>query len=249
MRRVCCLLAMLLTLGTTAAHAGPGVNLRWSNCLGDGGTFNRDFACDTNAGSHVLVGSFELQTGMPHVTGLEGAVDFVVSSATLPEWWALRNAGSCRPTSLGVSFAEPSTAVSCRDWASGQGVGGITAYNVGILGPSTARVRLSEASSPAAVLVTGQEYFAFSLLINNAKTVGSDSCAGCTLPACLVFNSVKLTTGSAEDDRIISGATNATDSVFATWQGPSPVPPGGKPCPWPSPTKRGTWGAVKSLYR
>ena len=249
MRRPFCVLAALAVLGAATAHAGTGVNLRWTNCLGDGGAFNRNFACDTNAGTHVLVSSFELQADMPHVTGLEGAVDFAVASETLPAWWAFKNTGSCRMTSLNVSFSEPLGAVNCLDWAMGQGLGGIVSYNPGIKGANTARVLIGEAALSAMSLDAGLEYFAFSLLINNAKTVGTGSCAGCTVPACLTFNSVKLTTGTPADDRIISGATNLTDSFFATWQGPSPVPPGGKPCPWPTPTKRETWGAVKSLYR
>lgn len=251
MRRLSCLLAVLLALGTATAHAGPGVNLRWSNCIGDGGTFNRNFACDTNSGGQVLVASFELQAGMPHVTGQESFVGFVVASETLPEWWAFRTAGSCRMTSLNASFTEPLTAMNCWSWDGGQGAGAIMSYNIGYRGWSTASVRIVQAVplELAAILEPGQEYFAFSLLINNAKTVGSGSCTGCSVPACLVFNSIKLTTGSAPDDRIISGATNNADSFFATWQGVSPVPPAGKPCPWPVPVKKQTWGAVKSLYR
>lgn len=81
MRRFAFLLAALLALGIAPAHAGQGVNLRWSNCLGDGGTFNRNFACDTNAGSHVLVGSFELGQDMLQVSGQECFIEFAVASA------------------------------------------------------------------------------------------------------------------------------------------------------------------------
>src|SRR5262249_19873423 len=53
------------------AGAAEGVNLRWDQCFGDGGAQFRDFACDTNAGSERIVGSFALATDMPNVSGLE----------------------------------------------------------------------------------------------------------------------------------------------------------------------------------
>src|SRR5690349_1796199 len=61
MRRARALLLALpaLLAVASAAHAA-GVSLRWNDCYGDGGVQNKNFACDTNAGSQTLVGSFTL---------------------------------------------------------------------------------------------------------------------------------------------------------------------------------------------
>ena len=47
--------ALLLPLLSLAAPAlagtsPPGVNLRWDQCFGDGGAWNKDFACNINTG-------------------------------------------------------------------------------------------------------------------------------------------------------------------------------------------------------
>jgi hypothetical protein len=251
MHRLRLLCSALLILAATNAHAGQGVNLRWSSCFGDGGVANRDFACNTNAGSNVLVGSFQLGSPLQHVVGQRIGLDLNASSATLPEWWTFRNAGTCRQLSLSVSFFADPAAVNCADWSSGQALGGIGAYLVGLHGPSSARVFMTQAvqNELAVDLDPGMEYVAFNLTINNAKTVGSGACGGCSVPVCLVLNYIELTTISPPATLTLNLAANGTNSHFATWQGPVPVPPGGHECPWPVPVRRETWGAVKSLYR
>ena len=145
-----------------------------------------------------------------------------------------------------------STAPTLDNWASGQSAGGIGAYNIGIAGPNTARVvaALAVPASALADLFAAQEYFSYNLTINNAKTVGTGACAGCTTPACIVFNSVKVTTQVAANDRTLSGPTNGTDSNFCTWQGGAGTDSNrGVGCPAATPTRNSTWGKVKSLYR
>lgn len=248
MRPILLFLVGLLALGATAAHAGQGVNLRWSECFGDGGAFHRSFACDTNAGNHVLVGSFELWEGTSHIIGQESYVDIVVPSTVFPGWWEFRNPGSCRMSSLSVSFTLPATAGNCLDWPAGQHTG-VVSYMPGFYA-DIARIHMATATDPASSdLGAGIEYFAFSVMINNAKTVGADACSGCTLSACIVYSGTKLSTGSIYTDRTVYGATNLTDSYFVTWQGPTAYPPLNKACPYPVPTTKRTWGAVKALYR
>ncbi len=242
---------VMLVVSASAAFAAPGVNLRWNACYGDGGVLNRTFACNTNTGSNTLVGSFEMGADLHNVSGLEIVVDLASAGATLPAWWQFHNAGTCRTSALNVSGVAPITAVNCVDWANGFAAGGLAAYNIGQNGANTARLIAAFAVPSANLqdLFAGQEYFAFNAAINNTKTVGTGSCAGCSTPVCLVLNSIRVvtaTTGSVT----LSGPANGFDSDFAAWQGGVGVVVGSRTgCPQATRVTNRTWGLVKTLYR
>src|SRR5712671_318272 len=137
MKKATLLCGMLLAITATVASAGPGVNLKWDRCLGDGGTLNKAFACNKNTGTNTLVGSFELGTEISAATGaqasgLEIVVDLASGTPTLPAWWTFKNAGTCRTNSLGMDKnAGLALAVNCIDWSNNQATIGIGAYNIG----------------------------------------------------------------------------------------------------------------------
>jgi hypothetical protein len=255
MKKVTLLCALLLAVTAGVAAAGPGVNLRWNACIGDGGVTNRNFACNTNAGaSNVMVAGFELGSEIVQASGQEIVIDLASTQPTLPAWWSMFQAGTCRQTSLSMNTSISLSAVNCVDWANAQAAGGIGAYNIGQRGPNTSRIKIAIAVPIAALadLLPGQEYFSVNLAINNAKTVGTGACAGCNDGVCLVFNSVKVTTPSPGgiDDRTLTGPANGTDSNFVTWQGGGAVVVGAvSGCPAATPTKNATWSQVKSMYR
>jgi hypothetical protein len=250
MKKVTLLCGLLLALVATTASAA-GVNLRWNACPGDGGVANRNSTCASNTGSNVLVGSFLSDTDILGVTGIEVVVDLASAGASLPAWWQFNAAGSCRQTSLSVNPTISATAAACADWANGAAAGGLAAYKLGLYGPTSARIIIGFATGaqPPPDVLGGQEYFGFNANINNAKTVGTGACAGCTVPVCLVLNSINVVPGILAGHKLI-GPTNGTDSNFATWQGGviggSPL---GTGCPAATPTRNTTWGSVKSLYR
>jgi hypothetical protein len=75
------------------------------------------------------------------------------------------------------------------------------------------------------------------------------------VPACLVFNSVNMTTPVLANNVKLSGSEVGADANFATWQGgvgvvvlPYPGGNGGAGCGAATPTQNRTWGAVKSMY-
>ncbi len=151
---------------------------------------------------------------------------------------------------MSVNFVGLGT--NCPDWSNGQGQGGLGAYNIGQYGANTSRFKIVSAvpQSGYADLFAGQEYFSFNISINNLKTAGTGNCSGCTVPVCLVYNSIKITTPIGANDRTWVGNTNGTDSRVATWQGGgAPTTPNGIGCPAATPTRSSTWGAVKGLYR
>ena len=152
-----------LTLATTALGA-PGVRMGWDRCAADGRVANRFFACDTNAGSELLVGSFEPEFANTH-TGLEVTIDVFASETTIPAWWQFKNIGSCRRLSLQWMTSPPPGPSACVDAFQGQALGGIGAYNSYPYGTEPDRMRLLCATAvpaEAAFTVTpGVEYFAF----------------------------------------------------------------------------------------
>jgi hypothetical protein len=237
------------------AFAAPGFSISWSSCHGEGtGASNRSFACDTNAGTNVLVVSFELPADLPQVSGNEIVIDILTAAATLPAWWDLKNAGTCRVTSLAMNTTADANNVVCVDWARGASVGGIGSYDqagvwpVGDIDPSLAnshrRLKLATAVPLAGIqdLVAATEYFAANITIDNLKSVGTGSCAGCTEPMCIVINSLKVTTPGAVATDITIGNPSSPGSNIVTWQGTGPN------CQ-AVPVKNATWGQVKALYR
>lgn len=267
-RRALALLTLLLLLVPAAAGA-DGVNLRWDQCFGDGGAQFRDFACDTNAGSERLVGSFELPADMSEVIGLELHLHLGSSSPALPAWWELKNVATCRASAIG--FASPVTlpagSVSCVDWAGGLAAGGVGAYQIGSQGPNHVRILMSTAVvAPGAPAVAGQEYFAFSLTISHIRTVGAGACAGCLEPVAVFFSAVNVATPVQGANVLITQGTSGDDTRWVSWQHGHPIHvvqgcerrlENGScfnpttffdVAPAVTATRGSTWGAVKSLY-
>jgi len=250
MKRVTLLCGLLLALTATVASAA-GVGIRWTECIGDGGLLNRNFACNVNTGSNVLVGTFQLgAAGLAQTSGEEIVVDLGSASATLPAWWQFKNVGTCRTGSLAIGAAPTANAANCADWGGGLAGAGLGAYIIGARGPNTARIVAASAVPPSGLqdLSGGQEYFAFTLAINNLKTVNG-GCTGCQTAVCIVFNSLNMTTPVLANNVLLTGPSNGTDADFCTWQGGAGVIVGGTPgCGAATPTKNTTWGAVKAMY-
>jgi hypothetical protein len=250
---------VVLAIAPGRANAGPGLALAWNQCFGDAGfAQNANFACNSNTGTHVMVGTFTLASDMPKVTSMEIIIDVATASAALPEWWRFHKPGSnseCRETSLSVNFVlDP--AATCVDWALGQQVGGVITCPTGgpcvdsPKSPNATRIKLPVAVSIllGQNLTGGVAYFAFNVVMNNAKTVGAVSCAGCSVPACIVLNSINVYDENSVN-RFISQPA-APGSNYVTWQGGGGVVVGDKiGCPAATATRNSTWGSVKSLYR
>ena len=234
---MCSLLMMVSTVGSAA-----GLNLRWTNCAGDGGVQSRTFACASNTGSNVMVGSFVLATDLPQVNGDELVVDLASAGPALPDWWKFVGLGTCRQLSLSIAAQD---GAACPDMFSLAASMNIAAYQMGLQSANTARILCVNAVQVAAIadLSGGQEYGIAKWTFNNAKTVGTGSCTGCQTAVCIVFNSANITTeGNLRNTKLTSEAS--LGSNYITWQGG-----GGTNCPAATPTKNATWGSVKSLYR
>ena len=254
-------LALLaFSLATAPAHAQQGLNLAWLRCYGEGlGAQNLAFACNTNLGSRVLVGSFKLSTDMAKVIGTEITLQLASAGPTLPAWWQFFSTGACRQNSMFVNFNANAADVVCLDYLDGQSIGGIGAYCtvafpcVGGAPPSAnsaviKAIHAVQATSAMDVLA-GVENFDFNLVINNGRTVGTGSCGGCSTPVCIVLNSINVVAQDNVEHRFLSTPT-VPGSNAVTWQGGGGVVVGPNVgCPAATATQRSTWGSVKSLYR
>jgi hypothetical protein len=226
-----------------------GLNLSWGDC-GANGVVNEDFACDTNAGTHMMVGSFITPAGVTALTGQQGVLDMIVASSTMPAWWTFGSAPNCRAaTSFSGAYPGGSVPGSCGSYFGDNAAQGAHVHDYpspaqgGSL-PQTMRIRTVAAidAGLAGPVAEGSEQYAMSFTINNQRTVGATVCADCLLPACFVFNSLIITQPVGVGDFLISGAT-VTGRDFVTWQGGS-----GANCTL-VPVKNSTWGQIKSLYR
>lgn len=235
----------VLLAGT--AHAA-GLAIRWNTCLGNGGDSNRAFACDTNTGSEQLFASFALPHDISYLPGAyETVIDVATAGASLSPWWN----PACRGGS--ITFTDQSDA-HCSEITGGFGV--ITAtFLVAPRGPNTVRfwVRSSLTDRPRFyVTYGGVEYGMIRIDVAHAKSAGADACGGCSTPACIVFNSLRIFGNAFSEPPafVLTGAGFGPGSDYATWQGGEGVQVGAAiGCPAATPARRSTWGGVKSLYR
>lgn len=260
MRRT--LLAVLaLCCFATTAHAARGMNLRWDACFGGGGLSNRSFACDTNTGSEYLYVSFLSDTLAENITGIEGKIDFVPATGTLPSWWQLKNTGACRPNTLTMSVAPGSESAGCSNTWGPDFATGFSYYNLSMDGAMRLEFVSAVPTFEAMSFAPNQEWFAARFAISHAKTVGAGNCAGCQTPLCIGLHVLRLSRPYPEPLVQLSTETVPGGSTVS-WQGGAvdsyiPPPPLGHNDPWPYrtvtcslpvPARNHTWGSIKSLY-
>ena len=237
---------LALTAGLAFAGAG-GLNLGWGDCGGLPGSLNRTFACNTNAGTvNSLFGSFVAPSFVTGMSANEMVIDIQSGGALLPAWWGMRATGTCRSnTSLLINLDFTGGPFSCFDYWAGGASGGISED-----APAGNRARIKllgalPAGSPGITSVAeGTEVYSFKMNVNNAKTVGLGSCAGCLEGVCIVLNSIKINQPVSEPggSKFISAPASRN---FVTWQGGIV----GGDCYAATPAKNTTWGSVKALYR
>ena len=242
----------VVAIAIQIARPGPaesaGANLAWSACLSEGGTSNKDVACNANTGTNALYGSFVLSADQPLCTGIEATVEISASADSLPSWWQLFNYGACRRTSLSASFDfsnDPGSA--CTDMWQGAGIGGVGAYHTywttpqvpsGLASQSHIRFGAAVPITSPMQLTAGVEYYAFKLMVNNLKTTGSGSCSGCATPVCILLSELNV----VQSDNQHEALTDAQTSNRVTWQGAAN-------CPGAMVTQNITWGQIRSVLR
>ena len=242
LRAVC-----VLALAAPAAHAG-GINLAWgTGCWRDNPATLSTFACDSNDGSVSFTVSFAPDIDLDYFDGIRAWLDLQSDSADLPDWWQLTDPGGCRQGSLSTSADISATPGGCADPWPGQPINyHFVSWRTSVAFPDASpRIPANRAklyvdyaiAPPGVTLPRGVEYYAFTVTINFAKTMGAGACGGCSTPVTIVLNTV---TPSARTRRAL---TNPINNQCLRWQAG-----GVTPCS-ATPTGSSTWGQIKSLYR
>jgi len=243
MKKTLLMAGALLALTAGIASAQGGINLSWTDC-GTFGQLQKNFACNTNSGSNIMVGSVITGVQMDQLNGQASVLDLQTNAPALSPWWSFQT-GGCRfnsPSPLSASF-DFTASSNCLDPWGGAGAGGIN-YANGFNGANRARIR-TVCAIPGNTAITGtDEYYMFKVTFNNSRTTGTGACAGCTDGACIVFNSITVTQPLGVGDYTISAPITRN---WVQWQGGAGSVLGG--CPGATPTRSATWGSVKSLYR
>ena len=128
-------------------------------------------ACDTNAGSHTLIGSFVAPPGVDSMSANEVVIDLESASPSLPDWWKMRT-GLCRAGSLTWSFDFTGGPFTCYDYWQGGAIGSLQQDPpVG----NRARIKgvfaLPAGDARITSIAEGTEVYSFKANINSAKTV------------------------------------------------------------------------------
>src|SRR5262245_56977318 len=132
-----------LALCARCASAGGGINLSWDDC-GPYGSISRTFACNTNAGTNVIVCSAIAPVPMSQFIGMAATIELVADQPTLPSWWSLDAVTGCRgatPSALSIDLNFVAGPFNCRDLWAGNASGGLN-YVSGGVAPNRARLRM-----------------------------------------------------------------------------------------------------------
>lgn len=243
--------AALAAAGLAGIAAAPPVAratqgmLAWDRCLLESGTVTKTFACDTNTGSETIVGSFVPPAGITQFQGLEITIDLMTNQeSSWPNWWAFRNAGTCRTSALTMQWNfQQGDGYGCTKLWGGEALGGIHSFQFPYFAFAGYRARFSAVVAvppqSARPLSADTTYDAFTLTIDHAKTVGDGACSGCDAPVCATITKLVWTQPVGVGDFLWDGGGQS----LLLWQSSVPT------CPASIPTRHATWGALKSLYR
>ena len=242
---------LLLFTALFALSAGPlwagGLNLGWVNCpTGVGYTLTRTSLCSSNSGINTMVGSFVAPGGIDQMSANEVVIDLQTSGALLADWWRM-GTGRCRPTALGYSFDFTGGPIDCYDYWQGGAIGALQEDPPGT--NNRARIKgvfaLPAGDSRITSVPVDLEVYSFKLNINNSKTAGLGACAGCNAEACIVLNEIKANQPPPLTTVSIANPAASAHVIWQAWTDPNPS----NACPLVTPTRKQTWGSIKSLYR
>jgi hypothetical protein len=223
-------------------HAAEALYLTWNDCPSSATAANNVSPTCSLAETQVLVASFELAQPADSVIALDAFIDVVTSTPQLPDWWQYGPTG-CRYGHL-VGSASFTGYSSCVDfWGGEANFDAPPVYLVGQPrgGANQARMIVSFALPSASFRALAAATRYYGVRVEVTPDVGN--CSGCNASACLVLNSVvlhRLPAATGGDVTLVTPGPG--DGNHATWQG------SGTDCS-AVPTRRTTWGQLKSLYR
>jgi hypothetical protein len=267
MKKIILLAGVFLALTAVAAYAAPGLDAGWTGSTSASGcpinpanVADATDPCDANDNFHGYALAMKAPAGITKWVGEEFILDVQTALPILPDWWHLEDANAslgipagCRAGSFTFQTSRGTfSTTTCKDYWGGTPQSGGFVWLPGTGGPARTRVfgAFARATSEATVITADTEYYIGTGFLDTNHAVadplnGVTPCQGCQIPACIVFQYLKvaqpaLTPGG---DALI---TTGNIRQFMTWQGGGV---GGNGCPAATPSRKATWGQVKSLYR
>ena len=250
------LLAFAAFLALCAGPAGAaGINLGWNDCpAGAGYSLTRTSLCNVNTGTNTMFVSFVAPPNVLAMSAAEVVIDLQTGTAgALQPWWSMRASAplGCRTAAMTQSADFTAGPFSCFDYWAGGASAGVSMDAP--TGNNRARIKALPAlpaGSPGITSVAeGTEVYVIKVNVNNSKTVGLGSCAGCSDEACIVLNSIKINQPVGPPaDGVSIFLSNPATSQHVIWQAWTSIDPNNQ-CPLVTPARRQTWGSIKAIYR
>jgi hypothetical protein len=248
MKKILLLTGVLLALTASFASAAPGLDMAWGGCpLTPSNPSDITVDCGDDGALNFFYLAFKAPAGITQLVAETFILDVQTTDPVLPDWWHLE-AGGCRDGSFAFSSTRNFVSTTlCKDYWGTTAQAGNTTWYPGVT--NAARSRLigffARGTASAGLLTPDVEYFVGSGFIDsNHATPVNGLCNGCILASSMTFNYLLLQQPAAG-----TTSPNAGDFVIeAANQRRTISTQGGIPGD-PTPTRRATWGQVKSLYR
>jgi len=255
------LFIVVFAVAAAPAHAQGGINLAWNDCITQSNAaVNIQYACDgsRNGNPFRLVPSFIAPDDLHEfvrvlmvfdLTSDAGCSDCSPPIPPMTDWWRL-GVGECRDGNLWIpgsllGIGTGSTG-DCRNPWSGANIGGGYQWTYLPSSPTRARLIAEMARETPTTLAQGQQYFSGVLTLDTFGDVagqGIGVCAGCCEKRALVLQQVELYQTlpqvPPQQEVYILNTPGTRQHVF--WQD--------SPALCATPTRRTTWGSIKTTYR
>lgn len=240
-----------------APCADAQIDLAWNNCLGVGTHgANKNYVCDGSLEGQSLkaVASFIAPPGITAFRAVQAVVSIHSVFDVPPDWWRL-GSGECRSGSLVFPGSLSGVGnVTCKNpWlGAGWTAGSYEFLSEALWITTHAQLVMVQHRDTSVPLTAGSHYIACAFdLIVNRDDQGGDFCAGCDAPACLILQRITLYQEPGALPAAVPLELAATRQ-YITWQGGAigwPCQPMGGWPPYPTDSRRSTWGSIKTTYR
>jgi len=243
MKKLLILTAAMMVVGVSIA-AADGVNLSWNRCT-TGGAANGLNYNDPNDGAQGLKlfqSSARLGVAIPDFNAQTSVFDLGFD-VPVPTFWGTVSGGcnnnallAANPSTSNV--ASPNTTVCPTNlFTAAVSAGG---FGVGFPSPNRMRLTVDWATGTAGATVANQLYGMVAMSMDMDSEF-NNGCAGSTVPACIVLNSVEMNGIVQPAEKYLIQTQDVRN--YITFNG------GSSNCPGATPSHNSTWGQVKSLYR
>jgi hypothetical protein len=243
-------ITVVLLLFPLAAH-GAGIDLTWSACPGGGSYSEIEFPCGCPGLAVPLFGTFTSFVDVQDFVAVDFWLDLQNDAATLQDFWTFNTPNTPSACNVGIDLRDDRPSGECGGYATPWGPfgnqAGVALSFIPNFGGVQNRGRIVgsvyRTDGGSTTVTAGVPTFAFRLdIYPDFATESGGPCAGCSTPTQILFLQANLV---SETQPPVALASGGTVGQIVT----SGYPGGHEFTCLPTPTRRQTWGLLKSLYR